>query len=189
MVRDLRHARDCRDYVVDCDSLETVPLEELTRISAEQVKMARAARVCRLAGCCDQRGADTAPSRRFIHVQRTNQRCVDLRLNANHSDRFVAEIRDDVTRSWPIDSVRHHAGPREHFAHDLEVARLLDYEFARAMLAYPHLVSASYFFGGGNSCTPASSTTVIAFTGHERAAETIIESSAPDALTTSDLPW
>src|SRR5207244_836065 len=48
---------------------------------------------------------------------------------------------------------------------------------------------AHVFFGGGKSCSPvSSSTTVIAFTGQERAALTITASAAPVWLTTSDLP-
>src|SRR5580704_12959121 len=188
IVLDLRHTWDCRDDVVYCDCLETVMLEELVSVTAEQIKMARAARVCGIALRRDVRGADSSPPTRSIHVQRTDQGRIDHRLDANHSDRFIADVRHDVARGRPLDSISHHAGPREHFAHEREVARLLDYEFACTMLAYRHVAVRDYFFGGGNSCTPASSTTVIAFTGHERAAETIIESSAPDALTTSDLP-
>jgi hypothetical protein len=56
------------------------------------------------------------------------------------------------------------------------------------MLAYRHAKFAAYFFGGGKSCTPASSTTVIALTGHERAADTITESLAAAASISSDLP-
>src|SRR5277367_4937093 len=186
---DLWHARDSGDYIGNRDRCETMTLEETTRVGAEQIEMSRAARVRRLTRRRKQRAADSAPAHRFAHPQRANQRGVDLRLDANHADRVVAEVRDDVTRGRPLDSFGRHAAALEHRAHLCEVARLLDDEFARAMLAYRHALEfASYFFGGGKSCTPASSTTVIALTGHDRAAETITESAAPVALTTCDLP-
>src|SRR5215469_2894370 len=46
---------------------------------------------------------------------------------------------------------------------------------------------AAYFLGGGKSCSPLSSfTTVIAFTGQERAAARMVASGAPLGFTTSD---
>src|ERR1035437_2903515 len=138
IILDLRRAGDRGDDVGDGHRRETVSPEKPASFSAEQVQMARTARVRSLARRRDQRAADSAPAHRFIHVQRTYQRRVDLRLDADHSDRFIADIRKDVTRGWPFDSVRHHAGPREHVAHVREVTRLLDYEFACAMPAYCH---------------------------------------------------
>src|SRR5277367_290177 len=135
---DLRHARDSGDYIGNRDCCETVTLEEITRIGAEQIKMPRTARVRRLARRREQRAADSAPAHRFVHPQRAYQRGVDLRLDANHADRVLAEVRDDVTRGRPLDSVGRHAAALEHRAHQCEVARLLDDEFARAMLAYRH---------------------------------------------------
>src|SRR5580698_457395 len=100
--------------------------------------MPRTARVGRLARRREQRAADSAPAHRFVHAQRAYQRRVDLRLDANHADRVVAEVRGDVTRGGPLDSLARHAAALEHRAHQCEVARLLDDEFARAMLAYRH---------------------------------------------------
>src|SRR5580704_8154196 len=185
----LWHARDRGDYVGNRDRCETMTLEETSRAGAEQIEMPRPTRVRGLARRREERAADSTPAHRFVHVQRAYKRRVDLGLDANHADRVVAEIPDDVTRGRPLDSLGRHAAALEHRAHQCEVARLLDDEFARAMLAYRHALEfASYFFGGGKSCTPASSTTVIALTGHDRAAETITPSPAPVALTTSDLP-
>src|SRR5271156_4711401 len=125
--------------------------------------MPRATRVRGLARRREQRAADSAPAHRFVHPQRADKRRVDLRLDANHADRVVAEVRGDVTRGRPLDSFGRHAAALDHRAHLCEVARLLDNEFARAMLAYRHALEfANFFFGGGKSCTPASSTTVIA---------------------------
>src|SRR5262245_40232482 len=46
---------------------------------------------------------------------------------------------------------------------------------------------AAYFLGGGKSCSPVSSfTTVMAFTGQERAAERMVASGAPAGFMTSD---
>src|SRR5271168_5232310 len=165
--------------------LESQSREETACVLSKQVKMPRAASVRGLARRRDQRAPDSAPAHRFIHAQRSYQRRIDLRFDPNHPDRLIAHVRNDVTRRRPLDSLRHHAAPLQHPAHQPKVARLLDHQLARAMLANRH---ARYFFGGGNSCTPAWSTTVIALTGHERAAATITASPAPAASISSDLP-
>src|SRR5277367_6934191 len=135
---DLWHARDSGDYIGNRDRCETMTLEETTRVGAEQIEMSRAARVRRLTRRRKQRAADSAPAHRFVHPQRAYQRRVDLRLDANHADRVVAEVRGDVTRSRPLDSFGRHAAALEHRADQCQIARLLDDEFARAMLAYGH---------------------------------------------------
>src|ERR1035441_8457376 len=132
IILDLGNAGDRGDNVGNGHRRETVSPEKPTSFGAEQVQMTRAARVRGLARRRDQRAADSAPAHRFIHVQRTYQRRVDLRLDADHSDRFIADMRKDVTRGRPFDSVRQHARPREHLAHAREVTRLLDCEFACA---------------------------------------------------------
>src|SRR5271165_2795027 len=128
-----RTHREC-----DLGRLKACARKELASILREQIQMTRAARVRRLARCCEQRGADPAPPHRFTHVQRAYQRRVDLRLDADHADRLVADVRDDIARCRPLDSLRYHPGARKHRVHPLEISRLLDYEFACAMLAYRH---------------------------------------------------
>src|SRR5208337_4500516 len=135
----------------DGHHLETVPLEKLTGADAEQIQMTRAARVRGFARRRQQRAADSAPAHRFIHVQRAYQRRVDLRLYANHSDRRIADIRNDVTRGRPLNSVGHQAAARQHRPHHPEIASLLDYKFTCAMIAYRQEESDTYFFGGGKS--------------------------------------
>src|ERR1700722_8354803 len=146
IVLDLRHARDCRDDVVDGYRLESEALEELARVGAKQIQMTRAASMRRLPRRRDQHGGYPASAPRFIHVQRADQRRVDLRLDTNHSDCFIADVSDDVTSGRPLDSFRHHAGTSEHFAHEREVARLLDYQFACAMLSYRHAAISDLLF-------------------------------------------
>ena len=184
----LRDAGQGCDDVGDLNCREALPLEELAGGGAEAIQVTRPAGVSGLACGHYQSGADSAPAHRFIHVERAYQGRIDFRLYSDHADRVVAEVCNQVTRCGPFDSVGGQAAARQHRAHEFYVAGLLYYQFACAMLAYRHPVLAIYFFSGGKSCTPASSTTVIALTGHERAAATIIESPAAVALTTSDLP-
>src|SRR5580658_6705850 len=118
---DLRHARDSGEYIGNRDRCETMTFEETTRVGAEEIKMPRAARVRRLARRCEQRAADSAPPHRFVHPERAYHRRIDLRLDANHTDHVVAEVRDDVTRGRPLDSRGRHAAALEHRAHQCEV--------------------------------------------------------------------
>src|SRR5271154_5630926 len=134
----LWHTRDSGNYIGNSDCCESVTLEKTTRLGAEQIKMPRATRVRGLARRREQRAADSAPAHRFVYEQRAYKRGVDLRLDTNHADRVVAEVCDDITRGRPLDSLGRHAAALEHRAHQCEVARLLDDEFARAMLAYRH---------------------------------------------------
>ena len=109
----LWHSWQRGDHICDLRAHKALALEEVARVGAEQIQMASAAGMRRLARGSEQRSAGSTLAHQRLYVKRANQRRVDLCLDADYTNRLVAIEGEYITRRGPLDSFSHHPGARE----------------------------------------------------------------------------